>query len=315
MTASADRTAADLLRLQATFLVLERLQRYRPALVIARGSAATFAHAPATARVPNDLDVFWLGDIEQAAELAHAVGAASDVEVSQIKLVMSPDPRISALHRLDVRVWLQADGPRPDHRLWLDVSTSRRVVPAVDVRLDLTGRDVMSSRVVPLYDLLAEKLWVYEQSTRGERADLRWTDLCDMLALAQGAAALADGTLGELRSASARYFSHRGGVLPRHFLPPPPEWRSPWYRLVGPVAAFAPTLDVAWEAAAGFWQPVLRGDVEPGVRWHPSRWAWDDGARDVLGTSRLLVDQRQHRFHLRTVGPPFVRSGRGERAP
>jgi hypothetical protein len=159
--------------------------------------------------------------------------------------------------------------------------------------VSLTPRLAIEVVVVELPDLLAEKLWVYLQSANRGRADLRWSDLFDMVALIHGAPSLRCLPPASLRAACARYFGVRGGALPHRLPEPPPEWRRAWFRLVGPVTRRAPTLDAAWQAAADFWQPLLRSHVLSGMRWSPSTWCWQEpvpGHRP--GPLVLLGDQR-----------------------
>jgi len=272
------RTLVDTLQLDKTFLVLDRLQRVEPDLIVVRGSAAVYAHAPSLARVPNDLDVFWLGDHDDIRRVLAAAAAPNGdgrLETRQLRVVPPPHPLHVALHRADVLVW---DAGAPVHRLWVDVSTSPYTVPSSLRTVPVASRAGTTARVATIAHVLCEKLWVYHESAEPTRTDLRWTDLFDMLVLLRSSVDLQNTTLRGLALDCRQYFVTRGGALPTALGPPPREWRSAWARLVGPVARRNPTLDAAFGALHRFWEPVLRAGARGGRggsrRWHPEPWEW-----------------------------------------
>ena len=278
----AGHTAVDVLQVHAIFTVLSRLQLLAPDLVVVRGSTAVYTHAPTSSRVPNDLDIFWLGDSSAVPDLISAIIVQRGVQASGARLVSArtrvvtlPDPRISALHRVDLLVWLDS-AQQPSHRLWLDISTSRRIIPARRMRIRISPQVATEVSVVPVHDALAEKLWVYVESAVRDRADMRWSDLFDMISLISGALELQRYSPNVLRTTCARYFISRGSLLPRWLPEPPREWRPAWYRQVGEVAQRAPSLEQAWSAVSTFWLPVLRARPGcDGLRWNSSRWGWE----------------------------------------
>jgi hypothetical protein len=288
------RTTVDLLQLRAILAVLTRLQAFAPDLVVTRGSTAVYAHAPLSSRIPNDLDIFWLGDSSDVEDLIGAATARPGVRATRTRLVPSPDPRISALHRVDLLVWL-GSAQQPSHRLWVDVGTSRRIIAARQVSISVTPQSIAEASVVEVHETLAEKLWVYVESATRDRTDLRWNDLFDMIALVISSAELQRYSPVGLRTACARYFGRRGSQLPRWVPEPPREWRSVWHRLVGPVADRAPSLDAAWYAVRTFWRPVLGdGSDCDFVRWNPSCWSWEGTSSNGRSTPFLLGNERHH---------------------
>jgi hypothetical protein len=281
-TVSPVRSAVDLMQVRALFTVLDRLFAFAPDLVVVRGSTAVFAHAPSLARIPNDLDVFWLGDADSIQAIIAGITARPGVRTGEIRLIPPPDKRISAFHRIDVTVWLTPTD-RPSHRLWLDLGTSSRLPAKTHVTVPITKTLRTDAVVVELRELLAEKLWVYLESASHERPNLRWSDLFDMIVLIGATPDLLSYAPQDIDATAVRYFARRGGRLPRVFPPPPREWRSAWYRLVGPVARRAPTLHAAWSTMTAFWGPVLAGGMGTRrLRWHPDQWSWQPG--DSCGT-------------------------------
>jgi hypothetical protein len=263
------------MQLRSIITVTQLLTSLAPDLVLARGSTAVLAHAPAVARVPNDLDVFWLGSDAAVPDLAAALSDDPRIRVEDsYRAVAPPDRRVSALHRVDVLVWL-SDCPRPSHRMWVDIATSRNAVPSETVQAAVTPAFVAQIKVMALADVLAEKLFVYVESTQSVRGIMRWSDLFDMLVLILAAPALAQLRLADVQVAVQRYFAGRAAHPPRSLPAPRRVWRPAWYRLVGPITRIAPDLDRAAVAAAAFWHPVL-GDygASVGARWDADRWRW-----------------------------------------
>jgi hypothetical protein len=246
-----------------------------PDLVVVRGSLAAYEHAPTTARLPHDLDVSWTGYPAAVGGLLRGLARGPVHQVGQVRNLRSSDPRLYRIVR--ARVTTTLDGaPTASHRFGLDIGISRRVVQSVPPGWRV-GAPVRPGghRVVTLPHLLAEKLWVYLETVRGARSDMRWTDLFDMLALMLGASELQmDGHRHEIRAAAVCYFATRHGRLPRTIPPPPRMWRSAWFNQGGPVTDLAPDLGAAWTAARDFWAPLLRNTAGCGTAWDPVSWTW-----------------------------------------
>jgi hypothetical protein len=295
-TPSVLRTTSDLTTLHALIAVLARLSREAPDLVVARGSFAVFAHAPSIARIPNDLDLYWLGASEAVVPLLEGLSKHSRLNVLQTRTVTLPDDRIVSLHRADVLVWLDDSG-RPTHRTWVDIGTSRRTARSEVVQIEMPPGTASPTRVVTLLELLVEKLFVYLEAVEGGRALLRWTDLFDMLVLLRGAPALGALEPHHIRAECVRYFTSRGTTVPTDFPLAPTAWRSPWHRLVGPIARDAPRLDRACEVARAFWRPVFHhfeSNGGPQLHWDASHFAWVAHTGNGFRSSRLRGDERQH---------------------
>ncbi len=302
------RPASDLVRIRAIVALAEALSAFAPDLVVIRGSSAVLAHAPRLARVPNDLDIFWLGASREVVDLVRSLSNNPRLRVVATRAVAPPDHRVCSLHRVDVLVWLSA-ARRPAHRLWLDIGTSRRMVRAETVELAITPLPAATIRAATLLDVLAEKLYVYVASTRRQRGDLRWTDLFDMLALVHGAPGLDRPDPTEIRAAVRRYFAGRDTPMPMGFPAPPPEWRSAWYRLSGPISRTAPDLERAGVLSARFWCPVLGAHAgSDGSTWDANQWCWAPAGSNAVGPRRLGGDDRQDRLDLRATDEPFRRS-------
>ena len=271
------RSAAEIMQIRSIVTVADQLALLAPGLVVARGSTAVLAHAPALARVPNDLDVFWLGPDTAVPELITALSDDPRLRVFTTKDVATQDRRVSLLHRIDVLVWL-SDDPPPSHRFWVDISTSRQTEPTETIPVAATSFFTVPTKVVVLSDVLAEKLFVYVESTQRMRTVMRWSDLFDMLVLILAAPALTQLPLGDVQLAVQRHFSRRAIEPPRTLPPPPRIWRSAWYRLVGPIAQIAPDINRASIAAAAFWNPVLReGGAPVDASWDVKGWRWVSG--------------------------------------
>ena len=272
------RTTSDLQTLRALVSVLSQLASEAPDLMVVRGSFAVFAHAPTLARIPNDLDIYWLGTSEAVVALFEILHEKPQFSVVEIRPVALRDNTIVSLHRGDVVVWLEErqEGGPPTHRVWVDISTRRRTVRSVGIDLELAPGVRSNARVMTLSEVLAEKLFIFLDAVRGGRNSLRWTELFDMLVLLRGASALGALQPHQLRDECVRYASDYSFDMPTGFPDAPTAWRAPWYRQVGPIARAAPNLARACQIARAFWAPVIDPHHTDGalLRWDAVDLKW-----------------------------------------
>jgi hypothetical protein len=219
-----------------------------------------YAHAPAVARIPNDVDLYWNGSAES---LERATGALTHhrgrlrFDLVEMTGLLTNDAGLRALDRLH----LAAIAPMGQvaHRFWLDIATTRYIRPARRAAFRFPDGSEFELSVITRPHLLAEKLWTYAQSASALRHDYRWTDLYDIVALL-----LPDVRAGRVASprisaACQRYFAERGRPFSADvLLTPPMAWRSAWLAQTGPVARCAPSLRRASELIHDYFRPLLR---------------------------------------------------------
>lgn len=120
----------------------------------------------------------------------------------------------------------------------------------------------------PLTTQIAEKLHAYTRAY-GRRESSRIRDLVDILLIA---------SFGRLKGpnlakALETTFSARGThSLPSEFPRHPAGWSGPYKRLARELNLSWPTVEEAWQAAAEFLNPLLRGMTEG--TWNPESWSW-----------------------------------------
>ncbi len=146
------------------------------------------------------------------------------------------------------------------------IASEPDLVVATDL-LDFAGIAPPTLRLYPVATHIAEKLHAYTIPRRSPNSRVK--DLPD-IALLAGTGRL-DSQL--LRSALRQTFSFRAThPLPDALPPPPSFWNGPYEAIARTDALAWPTLDVLYEAATTFIDPLL-SNISLG-RWAPAQWAW-----------------------------------------
>jgi hypothetical protein len=74
----------------------------------------------------------------------------------------------------------------------------------------------------------------------------------------------------ELAEACRQTFGLRRTAWPPALRPPPSSWDGTWRASAADYGIQFTSLDSAYDALAGFWQPVFAAS---GTSWHADRWA------------------------------------------
>ena len=165
---------------------------------------------------------------------------------------------------------------REFERIQLDVNAvpdDQRPLECVELRdlLGFAGIAPPSIPVIPIAQHLAERLHAYARD-HGSQSNSRPRDLYDMLVIARS---LPVPDSRALRAACQEPFALRQTSWPPALPSPPTTWGATWDSYVRDHTVPWTDLNVASEALAAFWRPLLvREQESDDAIWDPEAWAW-----------------------------------------
>lgn len=142
----------------------------------------------------------------------------------------------------------------------------------------LTGSDLLAFAgiasvaipVIPIAQIIAEKVHAYTRTYGATQSSSRVKDLVDLVLIQRNETVNA----GAVRQAFQITFEHRGThPLPDRLPPPPSNWRMPFAKLAGPLDV-PNDIDLALTLVAAFLDPVLNGSLSDDVDWLAGSETW-----------------------------------------
>lgn len=242
--------------------LLARLVAVAPGRWLLKGGFALDLRLLARARSTKDVDIEWRDREEGLVDalLDAASHDPGDFFVFGVERAGVPPDRLGGSHRFRVSVSLAG---RPVESFLLDVGfrsddglTTQKL--RTDGFLEFAGIGAVEVDAVSLELQAAEKLHAYTRIYEGGRPSTRVKDLVDLVLLAERAHPDAARLRSEIETIFALRATHE---LPRAFPAPPDEWAVPFRRLAEEVD-LSPNLAAGYRAAAGFFDPILSGEVE-----------------------------------------------------
>jgi hypothetical protein len=277
---TASGTSISRLRKRVAFeLFLRRLVEVAPDGWVLKGALALDFRLKVATRATKDIDLGRDDDEDSAVE--HIIAAQQlhlDDYFAFVAIRTAALDNAEDFTALRFNVTAELAG-RIFERFVLDIGFGdpRALEPDIIETSDLLSfADIERVRVptISLPQHLAEKVHAYAgRYGTGDRRSTRPKDLVDILLI--GGSEFIDGAA--LRDALERTFSvRRRHSLPERLPEPPNEWEAPFTRLASEVAVET-KLVPAFELAAVFLDPVLRGEAV-GV-WNPQAAEWRETTR------------------------------------
>lgn len=255
---------------------LARIQKHFGDAAVLKGGVA-LALLVERARLTRDVDLMLRGRPNDFLDMLQTACALDLDDFIQFEAV--PDPRFPTIEGEGIvyegqrfRIEARLAGKIYGSRFGLDVGFGDRMLVPPELR---PGNDFFSFADLPPTMMrayarevhLAEKLHAYTLPRPNENSRVK--DLPDIVLLA---------TAGQLDAATVRNtieatFTFRSShPMPISLPEAPPRWIRRYADLAAENSLPWPTLDIVFERASAFLNPVLGGITGT---WNPDRWSWD----------------------------------------
>lgn len=231
-------------------------------------------------RPSKDIDIAHEGDLAQAEEDFRQATAAQLPENDFFSFDVRYEGLFDAGEAAYCRFRLDAYlGDRIFERASIDVAFEATVVGrgtqlSMPSLLGFSELPAVTLEVVPVERHLADKVDAYLRGQINERSiSSREKDLADMVVIAGWEGITAGGLRAELDEAL-----HFGPdqELPAALPEPPKSWGRQYTRFAKEMRLAEEQVEVAYQRAAHFLNPLLAGDVNDSARWIPGTQKWDE---------------------------------------
>lgn len=260
--------------------LLARLIEQAPDRWVIKGGVALDFRLGDGARATMDLDLAHQDDEQQATD---DLLGATDIDLGDffsftVERVGSP-----TTHEGDAAIRYRVRADLADRRfeeVVLDIGLGDRLPQTPDRLLcpdilRFAGIERIEVPALPLEQHLAEKLHAYTRLYGSVHPSPRVKDLVDILLIQMSATIDARHFASELQRTFGTRNTHE---LPVSLPEPPTSWVTPFRTLASDVG-LDPDVGVGFRLAAGFLNPVLRGQVAGAATWEPAARRWSSHER------------------------------------
>ena len=274
----AEQSGTPLVRLRKLVVfdrLMARLMVAAPNRWVVKGAAALLLRVGSRFRTTKDID---LGrqDNEDAATADFLVAQSLDLADYFTFVIQRTGKLDAALEGAAVRYHATAGlAGRPFEDVTVDVGfgdpliTHPELVRGPDL-LSFAGIPPAEVPALPLEQHVAEKVHAYTRSYAGGRPSTRVKDLIDLVLMPS----LFGFKAGRVRQVLQITFAARSThTLPAALPPPPSQWRTA-YRKMAAEVGLDENLQVGYQRARAFLDPILSGSLPDNAEWNPTRHTW-----------------------------------------